>query len=64
MQLESGERLNSTSRLLKWNLTFHFSEKYSSNIKIQNKYILYNKDLQYKDGIVYLPVYMTMFLRE
>jgi predicted AAA+ superfamily ATPase len=37
-----------------------FCRKYSA--RIQNKYLIYTKDLQRADGITYLPVYMTMFL--
>ncbi len=28
-------------------------------IKMQDKYIIYTKDLKYEDGILYLPIYMT-----
>lgn len=37
-----------------------FCEKYSSRIK--NKYLIYTKDLKLESGIIFLPVYMTMFL--
>lgn len=37
-----------------------FCRKYSA--RIQNKYLIYTKDLQRADGITYLPIYMTMFL--
>ncbi len=37
-----------------------FCKKYSD--RIQNKYIIYTKDLKREDGITYLPVYMTIFL--
>ena len=37
-----------------------FCERYSD--RIQNKYVIYTKDLKREQGIDYLPVYMTMFL--
>lgn len=37
-----------------------FKKKFSS--KIGNSYILYSKDVMVKDGIIYLPFYMAMFL--
>jgi hypothetical protein len=37
-----------------------FRNKFSS--KIGNSYILYNKDVMVKDGIIHLPFYMAMFL--
>ncbi len=37
-----------------------FIKKYPINV--EDRFILYTKDLAYKDGITYLPLYMTMFL--
>lgn len=37
-----------------------FSKKYP--IKLEDKYIIYAKDVQYEDGITYIPLYMTMCL--
>lgn len=37
-----------------------FCKKYSD--QIQNRYIIYTKDLKREQGIDYIPVYMTMFL--
>lgn len=37
-----------------------FCDKYSDRIK--NRYLIYTKDLAWEKGILYLPVYMTMFL--
>lgn len=37
-----------------------FCKKYSD--RIQNRYIIYTKDLKREQGIDYIPVYMTMFL--
>ena len=37
-----------------------FCEKFSD--RINNKYIIYTKDLKREQGIDYIPVYMTMFL--
>lgn len=37
-----------------------FISKYSS--KVGNKYIIYTKDFKIEDGMVYLPVYMTICL--
>ena len=31
-------------------------------IKMQDKYIIYTKDLKFEDGILYMPLYMTMCL--
>ncbi len=31
-------------------------------LKMENRYIIYTKDLRYEDGILYIPAYMTMFL--
>ena len=39
-----------------------FKKKFSSSSKLADAYILYTKDVMVKDGIVHLPVYMTMFL--
>jgi hypothetical protein len=38
----------------------HLAEKYP--IKLQDKYIIYTKDLKFEDGICYIPVYMTICL--
>lgn len=37
-----------------------FCDKYSDRIK--NRYLIYTKDLTWGKGILYIPVYMTMFL--
>lgn len=37
-----------------------FCDKYSDRIK--NRYLIYTKDLAWEKGILYIPVYMTMFL--
>lgn len=37
-----------------------FLQKYP--IKIEDKFIIYTKDFQYADGIMYIPLYMTMCL--
>ncbi len=31
-------------------------------LKMEDRYIVYTKDLKYEDGILYIPVYMTMFI--
>lgn len=31
-------------------------------MKMQDKYIVYTKDLKYQDEIMYIPLYMTMFI--
>lgn len=31
-------------------------------LKMQDSYIIYTKDLQYEDGIMYIPIYMTMLI--
>lgn len=37
-----------------------FIKKYP--IKVEDKFIIYTKDLQYEDGVLYIPLYMTMCL--
>lgn len=37
-----------------------FAKKYP--IKLEDKYIIYAKDVQYEDGIMYLPIYMSTCL--
>ena len=37
-----------------------FCDKYSD--RIMNKYLIYTKDLKTENGVMYTPVYMTMFL--
>lgn len=31
-------------------------------LKMQDRYIIYTKDLKFEDGITYIPIYMTMFI--
>lgn len=31
-------------------------------IKMEDRYIVYTKDFKYEDGIMYIPIYMTMFI--
>ena len=31
-------------------------------VKMEDRYIIYTKDIKYEDGITYIPVYMTMFI--
>ena len=31
-------------------------------LKMEDRYIIYTKDLKFEDGIMYIPIYMTMFL--
>lgn len=38
----------------------YFIKKYQ--LKVNERYIIYTKDLRVENGITYLPVYMTMFL--
>ena len=38
----------------------YLGEKYQ--MKMQDKYIVYTKDLKYEDEIMYIPLYMTMFI--
>lgn len=38
----------------------YFKEKYK--IKMNERYIIYTKDLEVNDGITYIPIYMTMCL--
>lgn len=38
----------------------YFKEKYQ--IKMNDRFIVYTKDLSFEDGVLYIPVYMTIFL--
>lgn len=38
----------------------YFTKKYQ--LKVEDRYIIYTKDLKYQDGIMYIPVYMTMMI--
>ena len=38
----------------------YLKEKYQ--MKMEDRYIIYTKDLKYQDGIMYIPIYMTMFI--
>ena len=38
----------------------YFTQKYQ--LKMQDRYIIYTKDLKYEEGIMYIPIYMTMFI--
>lgn len=38
----------------------YFIKKYQ--LKMEDRYIIYTKDLKYQDGIMYIPVYMTMLI--
>ncbi len=38
----------------------YFKDKYQ--VKMNDRYIIYTKDLAFEDGVLYIPVYMTMFL--
>ena len=31
-------------------------------IKMEDRYIIYTKDLKYEDGVMYIPIYMTAFI--
>ena len=37
-----------------------FREKFSK--KLGNSYILYTKDIMQKDGVIHLPIYISMLL--
>ena len=30
-------------------------------LKCEHRFIIYTKDLKYQDGIMYIPIYMTMY---
>ncbi len=38
----------------------YFIRKYQ--LKVEDRYIIYTKDLKYAEGITYIPIYMTMFI--
>lgn len=47
------------------NYTSHKSFDYlikKYQLKMEDRYIIYTKDLKYQDGIMYIPVYMTMMI--
>lgn len=47
------------------NYTSHKSFDYlikKYQLKMEERYIIYTKDLKYEDGIMYIPVYMTMMI--
>ena len=31
-------------------------------VKMNDRYIIYTKDLVFEDGVLYIPIYMAMFL--
>lgn len=53
VEVKSGKNYT-TSSLNKFSLKFH--------AKLGKKYLIHTKDLVQKNGITYIPVYMTMFL--
>ena len=38
----------------------YFKEKYQ--LKMNDRFIIYTKDLAFEDGVLYIPIYMTMFI--
>ena len=38
----------------------YFKDKYQ--VKMNDRYIIYTKDLAFDDGVLYIPIYMAMFL--
>ena len=38
----------------------YLAKKYQ--LKMEDKYIIYTKDLKYEDGVTYIPIYMTPFI--
>lgn len=38
------------------------TENRKYQLKRENRFIIYTKDLKYQDGIMYIPIYMTMLL--
>jgi len=38
----------------------YLAKKYQ--IKMEDRYIIYTKDLKYEDGVTYIPIYMTPFI--
>ena len=38
------------------------NDKEKCQIKMNDRYIIYTKDLTFEDGMLYIPIYMTMFL--
>ena len=41
-------------------ITDYFKEKYQ--LKMNDRFIIYTKDLTFEDGVLYIPIYMTMFI--
>ena len=47
------------------NYTSHKSFDYlikKYQIKMEDRYIIYTKDLKFQDGIMYIPIYMSMLI--
>lgn len=44
------------------NLAKYDTENRKYQLKCENRFIIYTKDLKYQDGIMYIPIYMTMLL--
>ena len=40
--------------------SYYLLQKYQ--LKCEHRFIIYTKDLKYQDGIMYIPIYMTMLL--
>ena len=38
----------------------YFAEKY--HLKMEERYIIYTKDLKFEEGVTYIPIYMTPFI--
>jgi predicted AAA+ superfamily ATPase len=38
----------------------YFKQKYQ--LKMNDRFIIYTKDLAFEDGVLYIPIYMTMFI--
>lgn len=44
------------------NLAKYDTENREYQLKCEHRFIIYTKDLKYQDGIMYIPIYMTMLL--
>ena len=61
-KMESGKRKPTSDQAELLSYKQHKSFDYllkKYDLKVQDKYILYTKDLLYEDGITYLPIYMA-----
>lgn len=63
MLLEGARRIGKSTiveEFAKQEYDDYLIKKYQ--LKMEDRYVIYTKDLKCEDGITYIPVYMTMFI--